>query len=69
MLIGRDKNYKNPDKDRECFTVSALAEEGKDGVTQETCHEVGPWIGTGQNVSFKPVCLFIILIPCFRSLW
>ena len=50
MLIGRDKNYKNPDKDRECFTVSAQAEDGKDGVTQETCHEVGPWLGTGQNV-------------------
>merc|ERR1719186_1408230 len=51
VLIGRDKNYKNPDKDRECFTVSALAEEGKDGVTQETCHEVGPWLGVGQNVT------------------
>ena len=50
VLIGRSKRFKNPDKDKECFTVSSRALAGKAGVTQETCHQVGPWLGTGQNV-------------------
>jgi len=51
VLIGRDKNYQNPDKERECFTVSYQADPGKGGVTQETCHEVGPWLGEGEKVT------------------
>jgi len=51
VLIGRDKEYKNMGDMRECFTVSATSLPGKAGVTQETCDEVGPWLGTGQNVT------------------
>ena len=52
VLIGRDKEYKNTGEQRECFTVSATSLPGKAGVTQETCDEVGPWLGEGQNVSY-----------------
>eukprot|EP00092_Neocalanus_flemingeri_P086400 GFUD01108869.1.p1 GENE.GFUD01108869.1~~GFUD01108869.1.p1 ORF type:complete len:411 (-),score=143.45 GFUD01108869.1:78-1310(-) len=51
VLIGRARDYKNTDQERECFAVSAQAEEGKSGVTQETCHEVGPWLGVGENIT------------------
>jgi len=51
VLIGRDKRYQNTGQERECFTVSSRAEAGKAGVTQETCHEVGPWLGTGQRIT------------------
>lgn len=51
VLIGRDKKYQNKKKNEECFTVSAVSMPGKAGVTQETCHEEGPWLGIGQNVT------------------
>ena len=51
VLIGRDRGYQNTGQERECFTVSAVAQAGKAGVTQETCEEEGPWLGTGENVS------------------
>jgi len=51
VLIGRDKEYKNTGEQRECFTVSATSLPGKAGVTQETCDEVGPWLGEGQNIT------------------
>ena len=64
VLIGRDKEYKNMGDMSECFTVSATSLPGKAGVTQETCDEVGPWLGTGQNVS----CSFHILVGFYLML-
>eukprot|EP00092_Neocalanus_flemingeri_P009883 GFUD01010652.1.p1 GENE.GFUD01010652.1~~GFUD01010652.1.p1 ORF type:complete len:363 (+),score=84.37 GFUD01010652.1:106-1194(+) len=49
VLIGRDKEFQNPDESEKCFTVGAFAENSKDGVTQETCHETGSWLGRGEQ--------------------
>ena len=40
VLIGRDKNYKNPDSDG-CFHVGA----GTEAVTKATCAQPGSYLG------------------------
>ena len=47
VLIGRDKEFQNPDKEEQCFTVGAFALDSRDGVTQKTCYETGSWLGRG----------------------
>jgi len=49
VLLGRDKEFQNPAEDKKCFTVGAFANDSKDGVTQETCHETGSWLGRGLH--------------------
>jgi len=49
VLIGRDKEFQNPVETEKCFTVGAFAKDHKDGVTQETCYEIGSWLGRGQH--------------------
>ena len=49
VLLGRDKDFKNPAEHKKCFTVGAFAQDNKDGVTQETCHEAGSWLGRGLH--------------------
>ena len=49
VLIGRDKEFQNPNENEKCFTVGAFAQDSKDGVTQETCYETGSWLGRGEQ--------------------
>jgi len=49
ILIGRDKEFQNQKENQKCFTVGAFAKDSKDGVTQETCHETGSWLGRGEQ--------------------
>ena len=49
VLLGRDKDFKNPEEHKKCFTVGAFAQDNKDGVTRETCHETGSWLGRGLH--------------------
>ena len=48
VLIGRDKNYKNPDS-KGCFNVGA----GADPVTKATCAEAGSYLGNSTGKYFR----------------
>ena len=41
VLLGRDKEYKNPNKDEQCFTVGAFSGTVGSGVTRDVCAHVG----------------------------
>ena len=44
VLIGRDKNYKNDNSDRLCFSVGATGMNGG-GRTRHTCSETAHYLG------------------------
>ena len=64
VLIGRDKNYQNPNQEEKCFTVSSyvgcpngldlccvtilLPQSSSGGVTKISCADVGPYIGNSS---------------------
>jgi len=51
ILIGRDKNYKNPNNSEECFSVGFKPKPGNAGLTQHSCIANGPWLGKGSNIT------------------
>ena len=58
VLLGRDKDFKNPAEHKKCFTVGAFAQDNKDGVTQETCQQTGSWLGR-ELEQVGPVVTFL----------
>ena len=50
VLLGRDKEWKNP-AEEECFTVGAFSRGVGGGVTREVCAHAGHWLGDGMEVT------------------
>ena len=52
VLLGRDKEWKNPNQE-ECFTVGAFSrsDSGDGGVTREVCAHTGSWLGEGVDIT------------------
>ena len=51
VLLGRDKEWRNPALDEECFTVGAFSGTVGSGVTRDVCAHVGRWLGHGPFVT------------------
>lgn len=51
VLLGRDKEWRNPDPREECFTVGAFSGGKAGGLTQHVCAHVGRFEGTGRWVT------------------
>ena len=51
VLLGRDKEWRNPNKNEECFTVGAFSSAVGSGVTRDVCAHVGQWLGHGRHVT------------------
>ena len=52
VLLGRDKEWKNPAKE-ECFTVGAFSRGMEGGVTREVWAHTGHWLGEEMEVTQK----------------
>ena len=50
VLLGRDKEWKNP-AEEECFTLGAFSRVVGGGVTREVCAHAGHWLGDGMEVT------------------
>lgn len=51
VLLGRDKEWRNPNPEEECFTVGAFSGSVGAGVTRHVCAHVGRWLGHGAFVT------------------
>ena len=67
VLIGRDKEFQNPDENEKCFTVGAFAMDSKDGVTQETCYETGSWLGREEQQVYTASELWFRMNFCVET--